>query len=166
MFPLKEIYTIITSYLLSTPSSPAVIFTGKGTICSSKANSSGLFAYVQEEASRLAAVSAFYFLENWFLGMRSGTARDAWTLFWGPVLFLSTICMWSAHGEGKPGLCLIFLMRKFLHMSVQSCFIETLSQSFQSPRGVDGLTKHDFTCMRCFRSSGIQKGLVTHVPVY
>ncbi len=152
MFPLKENYTIITSYLLSTPSSPAVIFTGKGTICSSKADSSGLFACVQEE--------------NWFLGMRSGTARDVWTLFWGPVLFLSTICMWSAHGEGKPGLCLIFLMREFLHMSVQSCFIETLNQSFQSPRGVDGLTKHDFTCMRCFRSSGIQKGLVTHDPVY
>ncbi|XP_058607115.1 insulin-like growth factor 1a receptor isoform X2 [Onychostoma macrolepis] len=31
--------------------------------------------------------------------MRSGTARDVWTLFWGPVLFLSTICLWSAHGE-------------------------------------------------------------------
>ncbi|XP_059362480.1 insulin-like growth factor 1 receptor isoform X2 [Carassius carassius] len=31
--------------------------------------------------------------------MRSGTARDVWTLFWGPLLFLSTICLWSAHGE-------------------------------------------------------------------
>lgn len=139
MFPFKENYTIITSYLLSTPSSPPVIFTGKGTICSSKADSSGLFACLQEEASRFAAVSAFYFLENWFLGMRSGTARDVWTLFWGSVLFLSTICLWSAHGEGKSGLCFIFLMRKLLHISVQSCFIETLIQSFQSPRGDDGL---------------------------
>ncbi len=138
MFPFKENYTIITSYLLSTPSSPPVIFTGKGTICSSKADSSGLFACLQE-ASRFAAVSAFYFLENWFLGMRSGTVRDVWTLFWGSVLFLSTICLWSAHGEGKSGLCFIFLMRKLLHISVQSCFIETLIQSFQSPRGVDGL---------------------------
>ncbi|XP_016350165.1 insulin-like growth factor 1 receptor [Sinocyclocheilus anshuiensis] len=31
--------------------------------------------------------------------MRSGTARDVWTLFWGPLLFLPTICLWSAHGE-------------------------------------------------------------------
>ncbi|XP_055029297.2 insulin-like growth factor 1a receptor isoform X2 [Misgurnus anguillicaudatus] len=31
--------------------------------------------------------------------MRSGTARDVWTLFWGPLLFLLTICSWSTHGE-------------------------------------------------------------------
>ncbi|XP_056621514.1 insulin-like growth factor 1a receptor [Triplophysa dalaica] len=33
------------------------------------------------------------------LGMRAGTARDVWTLFWGPVLFLFTICLCCAHGE-------------------------------------------------------------------
>jgi len=62
MFPLKKNY--ITSYLLSTPPSPPVIFTRKGTSCSSKADSSGLSACVQEETSHFAAVSPFYFLEN------------------------------------------------------------------------------------------------------
>lgn len=157
MFPLKRNYIIISRYLLSTPSSPPVIFfTGKGTICSSKADSSGLFACLQEEASHFAAVSPFYFLENWLLGMRSGTARDVWTLFWGPVLFLSTICLWSAHGEGKRG-CLI---RKCLHKLVFSCLV-LLKPCFS--RITDSCyVKHEFNCIWMFR----YKGLVTRDPIY
>lgn len=109
---LKKDYIIVTRYSLSNRSPPPVICTSRGTIFPSKADFWGLLVCLKGEASHFAAflrhgLFILGILMN-ILGMRAGTARDVWTLFWCPVLFLFTICLCCAHGEGKWCLFLRF----------------------------------------------------------